>query len=143
MNIFIVDRFLSMMIKCCTMHHSIFHLKIQSRFMRVSSQRAIICVMKLDSTTESQALHVRCSCSLKDMVEANTYWVVLYDGTRKSAFLLNGIRKNCINFGGFRKIGTLSDTEILSFGGRNMAKVSILLTLILLERKYISTSRTQ
>ena len=36
----------------------------------------------------------------------------------------------CIYFGGFRKTGTLSDTEALNFGGRNTAKISILLTLI-------------
>ena len=34
-------------------------------------------------------------------------------------------------------------TELLKFGGRNTAKVFILLTLILFKRKYNSVSRSQ
>ena len=68
---------------------------------------------------------------------------VLHGGTRKSAYLFYGIRKNCIYLGGFWKTGTLSHTEIWNFGGWNTAKVSILVTLMLLKRKWNSISRTQ
>ena len=47
---------------------------------------------------------------------------VLYGGARKFAYFLNRILKNCIYFGGLRKTGLLSDTEILYFVGRNTAK---------------------
>ena len=40
----------------------------------------------------------------------------LYGETRK--YSLNGIGKNSICFGGFRKKGTLSHMEIFNFGGR-------------------------
>ena len=46
----------------------------------------------------------------------------LYGRTRALAYFLNGIRKNCIYFGGFRKTGKLSDTKISYCEGRNMAK---------------------
>ena len=42
--------------------------------------------------------------------------------TRKLAYFLNGIRENFIYFGGLRKTGMLSDTEILYFEGRNTVK---------------------
>ena len=53
------------------------------------------------------------------------FWggVVLYGGTQKLAYFLNGIRKNCVYFDGLRKTGILSDTEILYLnGGMNAAK---------------------
>ena len=46
----------------------------------------------------------------------------LYGGTRKLAYFLNGIRKNRIYFGGYRKTGILSYTEILYLEERNTAK---------------------
>ena len=47
---------------------------------------------------------------------------ILYGEIRKLAYFLKGIRKNCIYFGGLRKKGILSDTEILNFEGQNTAK---------------------
>ena len=47
----------------------------------------------------------------------------LYGGTRKLPYFLNAIRKNCIYFGGLRKTGILSDTEILYFEGQNTAQL--------------------
>ena len=46
----------------------------------------------------------------------------LYGATTKLAYFLNKIRKICIHFGGLRKTGILSDTEILYFEGRKTAK---------------------
>ena len=46
----------------------------------------------------------------------------LYGGTRKLAYFLNGMRKNCIYFGGIRKTEILSDTKILYFEGLNTEK---------------------
>ena len=46
-------------------------------------------------------------------VEESSRGEVLYWGTLKLAHFLNGIRKNCIYFGGLSKTGILSDTEKL------------------------------
>ena len=77
-----------------------------------------------------------------------TYWMLRIRGVG-SYMVEHGnlpifltIRKNCVSFGGFRKTGKLSDTVTLNFGGRNTAKVPILLTLILLNRKCNSFSWT-
>ena len=43
----------------------------------------------------------------------------LYSGILKLAYFLIGIRKNCVYFGEFRKIGILSDKENLYFEGQD------------------------
>ena len=42
-------------------------------------------------------------------------------GTRKSAFFSTEFGNNCVHFGGFRKAGILSNTEMLYFEERNTA----------------------
>ena len=51
---------------------------------------------------------------------------VLYGGIRKLAYFLNGIRRNYLYFGGFRKTRILSDTEncILKEGIRQSSNLT-------------------
>ena len=62
-----------------------------------------------------------CTKRLKEKVVIGIFRRVLCDGIRILAYFLNGIRKNCIHFGGCRKTGILSDTKSLYFEGRNTA----------------------
>ena len=60
----------------------------------------------------------------------------LYSGILKLAYFLIGIRKNCVYFGGFRKVIILSNKQILHFKGQDP-------TDILLKQKFNSVPRNQ